>query len=108
MLHNPETPNHGRLAAKYNSISRACLAVGDFITNTSLSAIDALLLGTGYYYASDNTIDRHSGSVQLGLALRLAVGVRDSIPGVNILLTLLPLWIDWTSVRVPPIRISSN
>lgn len=98
MLHNPEIPNHGQLAAGYSSLSRACLALGDFITNTSLSAIDALLLNTGYYYASDDTTDRHKGSVLLGMALRLAVGVRASTLGMNILLTLLPLWTDWTSV----------
>ena len=98
MLHNPEIPNQGKLAAKYSSISRGCLALGDFITNTSLSTIDALLLNAGYYYGSDDTVDRHKGSVLLGVALRLAVGVRASTLGVNILLTPLPLWTDWTPV----------
>jgi hypothetical protein len=108
MLHTPEIPNHGQLAAKYSSISRACLALGDFITNTSLSAIDALLLSAGYYFAADDPSDAHKGAILLGVALKLAVGVRASMPGVNILLTPLSFWTDWTSVRALPVRISSN
>lgn len=75
MIHNPEVPNHGQLAAKYTSLSRACLAVGDFITNTSLSAIDALLLCVGYHYSADDPAETNKGTVLIGVALKLAVGI---------------------------------
>jgi hypothetical protein len=101
MTHNPEVPNHGQLAAKYTSLSRACLAVGDFITNTSLSAIDALLLGAGYHYSADDPAESNKGTVLIGVALKLAVGVRTLTRKSHVTLILLSFWTDWTPVSTP-------
>jgi hypothetical protein len=98
MLHNPEVPNHGQVAAKYASLSRACLAVGDFITNTSLSAIDALLLGAGYHYSADDPTESHKGMVLIGVALKLAVGVSTLAKKLHMTLNLLAFRTDWAPV----------
>jgi len=78
MIYSPEAQNNILLAAKYASLSRACLAVGDFMINTSVSAIDALLLGAAYHYSVDSGTEPHKGLVLVGVAMKLAVGVRAS------------------------------
>ena len=75
MLHNPEAENYRQVADKYSALARACLAVGDFILNPSLSAIDALIICVSYHHNMDDRLDGHKGWVLLGVALKLAVGV---------------------------------
>src|SRR5665213_2175122 len=51
MLHNFEAQNHSQLSSKYLVLSRACLTTDDFITNTSLSTINTLIIYAGYHYS---------------------------------------------------------
>ncbi|KIM27212.1 hypothetical protein M408DRAFT_330132 [Serendipita vermifera MAFF 305830] len=75
MLHNPEVPNYRQLAAKYAALSRACLAVGDFISSTSLCVIDTLLLCATYHHSVDDASEGFKGWALLGVALKLAIGM---------------------------------
>ena len=75
MLHNTEVADFKPLSSKYISLSRGCLAAGDFITNSGLGVIDTLLIIAVYHFSAEDPTDPHKAWVLLGVALKLAVGV---------------------------------
>ncbi|PVG04495.1 hypothetical protein CPB86DRAFT_771214 [Serendipita vermifera] len=79
MFHNPEQSNYGALAYHYITLSRAALAVDCVFVNTSITAIDTLLLHIGYLERSDDPGGEAKSWVALGTTIKLAQAVKPSL-----------------------------
>ena len=65
-------------AEQFNNLSKACLALDDFILNTSVTTIAVLMLQANYNYMTNDPMRGSKGWVILGIAGRLAQIVRST------------------------------
>ncbi|KAG8820773.1 hypothetical protein FRC17_010057, partial [Serendipita sp. 399] len=72
MFHSPEHTNYGALAHQLIVLSRACLATDCIYVNTSVTAIDAMILHVQYFEMSDDPGGVPKAWAALGTALKLA------------------------------------
>jgi hypothetical protein len=75
MFHNPEQANYGALAHHYITLSRASLATDCVYVNTSVTAIDAMILHINYFEMSDDPGGGAKAWATLGTAIKLAQSV---------------------------------
>ena len=94
MLNYPEAENCTSQAEQFNNLSKACLALEDFVLNTSVTTIAVLILQAVYNYLADDPKCKPKGWVILGIASRLAQIVRFTSP--TVFRHSLPL--DWLTV----------
>jgi hypothetical protein len=78
MFHNPEQSNYGALAYQYITLSRAAMAVECVFVNTSITAIDCMLLHIGYLERSDDPGGEAKSWAALGTAIKLAQAVSNT------------------------------
>jgi hypothetical protein len=104
MFHNPELQNYGSLAHHYMTMSRASLAVDCIFVNTSVTAIDAMLLHVQYFEMSDDPGGASKAWAALGTTLKLAQAVCFCVFRLcNSLLIDLD-WITVCHIQTPEIR----
>ena len=78
MLSYPEAENCASQAEQFNNLSKACLALDDFIQNTSVTTIAILLLHANFNYMVNDPTRHAKAWVILGIAARLAQVVRST------------------------------
>ena len=76
MFHNPEQSNYGVLAHHFIVLSRACLATDCIYVNTSITAINCMILHIQYFDMSDDPGGGPKAWAALGTTLKLAQSVR--------------------------------
>lgn len=79
MFHNPEQANYASLAHQYITLSRASLATECIYVNTSITAIDAMILHINYFETSDDPGGAAKAWATLGTTMKLAQSVRYNI-----------------------------
>jgi hypothetical protein len=95
MFHNPELHNYGSLAHHYITMSRASLATDCIFVNTSVTAIDAMLLHVQYFETSDDPGGAAKAWAALGTTIKLAQAVCFF---VFRLCGSLLMYLDWITV----------
>ena len=96
MFHTPEVHGYGSTAHKYISLSRASLATDCIYVNTSVTAVDAMILHVEYFEMSDDPGGAAKAWAALGTALKLAQSVCCSL--FNLRVSIL-ICVAWFTVR---------
>jgi hypothetical protein len=77
-MHRVETPNYAAEAHRFITLSHACLTLDSAISNTNVTAIDAMLLHVAYLVTAPVPHGHSRAEATLGMIVRLAQSVGTS------------------------------